>query len=262
MNNLSETAIVPKLSFYQSGTGWKKYIIFGCSEFLSDIFDIIHANQGKVYKIYQNMPQIRRERAIGLKERIALLGYDVPVYDSLDFFTPEEGCLYIIGTITPQKYRLIEMLKKKYSLTFSSLIHPTVFLGSNVHIGEGVTINVQVGIGPNVYLEDFASINRSSVIGHETRIGKYSLIGPGVYIAGSVHIGEKCKVGARATILERLYIGDWTVIGAASLVNKDIPQGVIAYGVPAKAIRQNDEVDFRRYSAKLSVHQASPLNPG
>ncbi len=231
----------------------KKHIIFGSCVFLSDIFDIIHANNGKVYKIYQNMPELKSERTMGLKERVTLLGYDVTVYDSLDPFEPEEGCSYIIGTTTPQKYKLIELLKKRYSLKFSTLIHPTVILGSNVHIGEGVTINVQTTIGPNVYLDDFCSINRCSSVGHETKIGKYATVGPAVSIASSVHIGEKSRIGMKATILERLYIGDWTVIGAGSLVNKDMPQEVVAYGVPAKVIRQNDEVDFERYKAKRFI---------
>jgi sugar O-acyltransferase (sialic acid O-acetyltransferase NeuD family) len=235
----------------------EKYIIFGSSAFLSDIFDIIHANKGKVYKIYQNMPEVKSERTMGLRERVSLLGYDVTVYDSLDPFEPEKGCSYTIGTPTPQKYKLIEELKNKYSLTFSTLIHPTVILGSHIQMGEGVTINVQTAIGPNAYLDDFCSINRCSSIGHETRIGKYTSIGPGVAIASSVHIGEKCRIGMKAGILEHLYIGDWAVIGAGSLVNKDVPQGVVAYGVPAKVIGENEEVDFQTYKAKRCIHQNS-----
>jgi len=57
----------------------------------------------------------------------------------------------------------------------------------------------------------------------------------------------------RAVIYDGLSIGDWTVIGAGSLVNKDIPQGMIAYGAPAKIIRENTEMDFERYKAKRGL---------
>lgn len=231
----------------------KKYIIFGHSAFLSDIFDLIHANHGMVYKIYQNMPEVRKARVIGLKERVALLGYDVQAYDSLDAFRPEEGCSYAIGTPSPQKYKLVEMLKEKYSLRFSSLIHPSAILGSQVHIGEGVTLNVQTAIGANAYLDDYCSINRCSSIGHETKIGKYTLVGPGVTIAGSTQIGEKCTIGMKAAILEGLCVGDWAVIGAGSLVTKDVPPRVVAYGMPARVIRENNEVDYNQYKAKRSI---------
>ena len=102
----------------------KPFIIFGVSAFISDLFDIIHANGGKVYKIYLNMPEVVRARAKGLKERISLLGYELKVYDSLEPFKPENDCGYTLGTPSPHKYRLIEGLKSKYSLTFSTLNSP------------------------------------------------------------------------------------------------------------------------------------------
>jgi sugar O-acyltransferase (sialic acid O-acetyltransferase NeuD family) len=233
----------------------KSYIIFGVSAFISDIFDIIHTNGGKVYKIYLNMPEVVRSRAIGLKERISLLGYEIKVYDSLDPFKPEKDCCYALGTTSPHKYRLIEELKSKFSLSFSTLIHPKVHFGSNVRIGEGVTVNVQTTVGPNVFLSRFCALNRCTSIGHETRIGPYSLIGPGVAIAGSVTIGEKCTLGIGATVIDRLRIGDWAVVGAGSLVTKDIPEGTVVYGVPAKAIRKNEEQDFTSYQANRFVNK-------
>ena len=45
----------------------KKFVIFGISAFLSDIFDLIHACGGKVYKIYLNMPEVKKERQLGAK---------------------------------------------------------------------------------------------------------------------------------------------------------------------------------------------------
>jgi sugar O-acyltransferase (sialic acid O-acetyltransferase NeuD family) len=232
----------------------KKYIIFGVSDYLSDIFDMIHSNNGKVYKIYQNMSERRRERSIGFRKRVALLGYQVSVYESLDPFEPEADCFYTLGTPSSQKYQLIEELKKRYALTFSTLIHPTVHLGSNVHIGEGVTVDVRTVVAANARLDDFCCVNKCVSIGHDARIGRYTVIAPGVFLGGSCQVGEKCTIGMQATILGNLVIGDWTVIGAASLVNKDTPQGVVAYGVPARIIHENDEVDIESYKTKRSIH--------
>jgi acetyltransferase-like isoleucine patch superfamily enzyme len=38
--------------------------------------------------------------------------------------------------------------------------------------------------------------------------------------------------------LDRLNIGENTVVGSGSLVTKDLPDNVLAYGTPAKIIRQ------------------------
>jgi acetyltransferase-like isoleucine patch superfamily enzyme len=86
------------------------------------------------------------------------------------------------------------------------------------------------------------------------KIGKYASIGLGVIIGGSSQIGENCRIWMGAAIFDRLHIGDWTVIGAGSLATTDIPQGVVAYGVPAKIVRENDEMDIERYKSKRSIH--------
>ncbi len=219
----------------------KEFVIFGVCPFLSDIFDLIHDNGGKVRKIYLNMPEVKREGGRSLAERVSLLGYPVEIHDSLASFSPGNAFTYIIGTTTPRKHQLIAELKKTHSLTFTSLVHSTVHLGSNVHIGEGVGIHASSTIGPNAYLDDHCVINRSVSVGHDSRIGAYSNIAPSVAIAGSVSIGERCSIGIGAIIIDRLRIGSKAIIGAGSLVTKDIPEAVVAYGVPAVVKRVNEE---------------------
>lgn len=219
----------------------KEYVIFGVCPLLSDIFDLIHDDGGKASKIFLNMPEVKDERVPGLEERVAMLGYPVEVYPSLDPFVPAKKYKYVIGTTTPHKHRLIAELKRTHNLTFSQLIHSTVHLGHHVRVGEGVLINARSVIGPNVYLDDHCSINRCVNIGHDTRIGRFSNIAPAVSIAGSSEIGEGCRVGIGATIIDRLRIGNNTVIGAGSVVTRDIPESVVAYGVPAAVKRGNDE---------------------
>ena len=46
-------------------------------------------------------------------------------------------------------------------------------------------------------------------------------------------------VGAGAVVLPRLRIGSNTTVGAGSVVTKNLPDGVVAYGNPAKIIKDN-----------------------
>lgn len=53
---------------------------------------------------------------------------------------------------------------------------------------------------------------------------------------GKIEVGEYSFVGARSTILPGVTIGSHCVVGAGSLVNKDVPDGTVVAGVPAKYI--------------------------
>jgi hypothetical protein len=51
-----------------------QWVIFGFGNYISDIFDIIHANRGKIRAIVSNITPTKEQLA-NLKRRIKLLGY-------------------------------------------------------------------------------------------------------------------------------------------------------------------------------------------
>ena len=56
-------------------------------------------------------------------------------------------------------------------------------------------------------------------------------------------IGENAWIGAGATILPGVHIGKNAVIGAGSVVTRDIPDDVVAVGVPCRVVRPVSEHD-------------------
>jgi len=58
---------------------------------------------------------------------------------------------------------------------------------------------------------------------------------------GKVHLKKNSRVGSHSTILPGVTIGENSVVGAHSLVTHDIPDNVIAFGIPAKVIRNLHE---------------------
>jgi len=54
---------------------------------------------------------------------------------------------------------------------------------------------------------------------------------------GKVTLKKNCKIGSHSTVLPGITVGENSIIGAHSLVTCDIPDNVIAFGIPAKVIR-------------------------
>jgi acetyltransferase-like isoleucine patch superfamily enzyme len=78
---------------------------------------------------------------------------------------------------------------------------------------------------------------------------------PETVIYGPIHVGKNCFIGARTTILAGVTIGDNSIVGACSLVNKDIPSGVIAAGNPCRVICTLDE--YRKKHEKDFLYMVS-----
>lgn len=105
--------------------------------------------------------------------------------------------------------------------------------------GAKVGRNVSIGLAVvfDVFYPHLITIEDNAVIGYNTVILCHDF---GVKEAriGPVVIQRDALVGACSTVLAGVTIGEGTAVSAMSLVNQDLPPGVLAGGVPARVIRQ------------------------
>ena len=147
--------------------------------------------------------------------------------------------VFTLGVYQPQhKIKIIQSLSPDMT-KFINVIHSGLDISKTSFIGIGALINSKVSIAAHTTIGDFVSINRHVSIGHHTVISDFCSINPGTNIAGNVTIGEGTTIGMGTNILHQVKIGKNTIIGAGSVVTKDIPDNVIAYGSPCKIIRDN-----------------------
>jgi len=147
--------------------------------------------------------------------------------------------VYVMGVYQPNlKNKLIKELRLTTD-KFINVIHDGLDMSKTSTIGSGVLINSKVSIAAHTKIGDFVSINKHVSIGHHVTIGDYCSINPGTNIAGNVTIGEGTTIGMGTNVINGIKIGKNTIIGAGSLVTKDIPDNVVAYGSPCKIIRDN-----------------------
>jgi len=220
-------------------------VLFGFSNMISDIFEVVNEQGKKVTRIIVNMPEETRERTKSFGIRLEELN-EQPLITTLDDFAPVEGEEYFVVPTTPKKNALIEFLKNTYQLQFSQLIHSTAHISPYARIGQGVFVGAKSVIGPGAVLMDYVFVGSGVTIGHDTVIHKYVRLNPGSNIAGHVEIFESVSIGMGANVIEELAIGREAVVAAGAVVTKDVQEKNMVAGVPAvvKKIMTSDSGDY------------------
>jgi sugar O-acyltransferase (sialic acid O-acetyltransferase NeuD family) len=164
-------------------------------------------------------------------------GFDMTIFNKVDLNDYDS---FTLGVYQPQnKIKIIQTLNPDMN-KFINIIHKGLDISHMSKLGNGLLINSKVSIAAHTTIGDFVTINRHVSIGHHTNIGDYCSINPGTNIAGNVTIGKGTTIGIGTNIIDGVNIGDNTIIGAGSLVTKNIPNNVVAYGNPCKIIRKNE----------------------
>jgi len=121
--------------------------------------------------------------------------------------------------------------------------------GYNIEIGENFFANhncvildgAKVTFGDNVFIAPNCGFYTA---GHPIDSEQRN---QGLEYAYPITVGNNVWIGAHVVVLPGVTIGDEVVIGAGSVVNKDIPSGVIAAGNHCKVIREITENDKKKY---------------
>jgi acetyltransferase-like isoleucine patch superfamily enzyme len=102
-------------------------------------------------------------------------------------------------------------------------------LGNKTDIGAFTYINAKNGVD----IEDYVQI------GSHCSIYSISTIDDKV---GQVTLKKNCKIGSHSVIMPGVTIGENSIVGACSFVNRDVPDNVVAAGVPARVIKELKEI--------------------
>jgi acetyltransferase-like isoleucine patch superfamily enzyme len=108
---------------------------------------------------------------------------------------------------------------------------------------KGLKLGYKTDIGAFTYI----NAKKSVIIEDLVQIGSHCSIYSVSTIddkEGEIVLKKNCKIGSHSMIMPGVTIGENSVIGAFSFVNKNIPDNVLAYGVPVKIIRTLKENEF------------------
>lgn len=132
-------------------------------------------------------------------------------------------------------------------------------IGNGVFLGRGTILSCKDG---DIELGDHVNIGFHSEIfsGSSVSVGSYGLFAAYTYLVGGGHafdeagvpilrqertsrgirLAENVWLGAGAKVMDGVSIGRDVVVGAGAVVTADLPDRVVAAGIPARVIRQRD----------------------
>jgi acetyltransferase-like isoleucine patch superfamily enzyme len=173
------------------------------------------------------------------------------------------------------------MLEVKDSIRMDQYVcvSPDVRLGKDVRLAKFINL-YGCEVGDETKIGAFVEVQKGASIGRRCKISSHTFICEGVTIEDYVFIGHSvtfindsyprattengelqtesdwnveptlvkkgASIGSGATILSNVVIGERAIVGAGSVVTRDVPDGVIVAGNPARIIRPVAEVGGSR----------------
>lgn len=123
-----------------------------------------------------------------------------------------------------------------------SEVDPKTVLGNNLYVAAFACIRADEGaiiIGNNTNIQESCVVHGKNVF-----IGNNVTVGHGAIIHGC-KVSDNVLIGMNATLLNGCEIGEWSIVAAGAVIteNTKIPPNSVCAGIPAKIIRQTNEMD-------------------
>jgi sugar O-acyltransferase (sialic acid O-acetyltransferase NeuD family) len=171
---------------------------------------------------------------------------EIPIYYGFEGFTQwnaarrgDTACLVAIGGARGRARLAIQSALESYGIAAATVVHPCAFAAADAGLGKGTQVLVHAALCAGTRVGDGCILNTASRLDHESILGHGVHLGPGATLCGCVSVGDFSFIGAGAVVLPRIRIGKDVIIGAGSVVTRNVPDGVVAFGNPARIVRGN-----------------------
>lgn len=205
----------------------ERFVIWGAGGHGRAVRDLLVACGDAVVGYVDAAPDRRAEAADGLP---------VAGEDALEgAVLPFGGTAVALG-IGDNGSRLAAFERAGARFRMPARVHPGVFVGSSVQIGEGSLVLPGATIVTAATIGDAVIVNTRAVVEHDCRVGHGAHLSPGAILCGGVSVGALGWIGAGAIVTPGARIGLAGVVGAGSVVLSDVPDHGRVVGNPARPI--------------------------
>ena len=121
---------------------------------------------------------------------------------------------------------------------FPTLIHPSATIARSASVGAGTVVLAHAVVNAAAVVAEDVIVNTAATIDHHCLVESHAHLAPGVHLAGLCRVGEGATIGIGAVLAPGVSVGARTMVGAGAVVLEDLPSDVVAFGVPARVVRE------------------------
>jgi sugar O-acyltransferase (sialic acid O-acetyltransferase NeuD family) len=161
----------------------------------------------------------------------------LPVLDAMKWMSRTEardGIGVALGIGDNRARKEVADLCRRSGFKIVTVIHPSAVLSPAARIGVGTVVMPLAVVNADARLGSGVIINTGAVIEHDCIVGDFAHISPNAVLGGSARVGPFSLLGLGAAVLPGVGVGSRSIIGAGAVVVRDIPDDVVAMGVPAR----------------------------
>lgn len=154
-----------------------------------------------------------------------------------------------LGVGESRSRQLLAARCSRWGIEILTLLHPAATVSQSAQLGRGTVVMAGAIVNPDARIGIGVIVNSGAVVEHDAEIGDYAHVAPNAAMGGASHLGSFSHLGLGAIVLQRVHIGSYTMVGAGAVVVKNLPDQVVAIGVPARIHRQLGHKDLSEITA-------------
>jgi sugar O-acyltransferase (sialic acid O-acetyltransferase NeuD family) len=218
---------------------------------LTDLIVVGGGDQGR--QVISALEAGARDRVVGVLDAVltpgtvvsghAVLGTEAELGARADE-SGASGFVVAIGDNASRAAVIERLVTECPQLSLCTVVHPTASVARDATVGDGSIVLAGAVVGNGCTVGRGVLFGIRSSVDHDGVVDDGASLGPGVTTGGTVRIGRATALGVGANVVHGITIGADTVVGAGALVLDDLPDRVVAYGVPARVARSRAPGDL------------------
>lgn len=205
----------------------KNVILIGAGGYSKSVLDSLNTAEYQMFAFIDERKDLKEH-----------LGFPVIGNDFCDINNKNDYVYFVsIGNNERRKIWFDKLIENK--LEIINVIDETAIISKKAEIGIGCFVGKMAIINSCSSIGDNTIINTKSLIEHGCTVGDHVNISTGSIINGDVIVGNGSTLYSGTVVIGQKRVGSWTITGAGTIVTKDLPDNVLAVGVPAKIVKRN-----------------------